>query len=255
MPQDTDRQQAGVGNQISEVRSDLMKPQLDGLRSSSQGGFAVTGAVSTSQDLPDELFRPVYLGFGSSLGDRVNHLRSALDRLRADDIRLRSISPIYQSPHMGLAESDSDRYPPHLNLVALVETRLDPDQLLDRIRLVEDAGGRVRTERWGPRTIDIDILDYDGIQIETDRLRLQHPGIALRAFVARPLLDIAPDFLISDGSKLDSEPNRAKYASQELELLRDDNQLIDEMVEMIEMVELVELVKMDLDLAGEKVRS
>lgn len=170
-------------------------------------------------DAGDQRFHRVYLGLGASLGDRMANLRSALLLLSCDDLRVLRVSPVYQSPHMGLKAEDSERYPAHLNIVALCETRLDPYALLERTQAVETLGARQRTERWGPRTIDIDILDYLGVHADTPRLRLPHPGIAQRAFVARPLLDLDADYSLPGGQRLDAPQNRALIASQSLERL------------------------------------
>lgn len=145
---------------------------------------------------------PSLLGLGASLGDRLENLRAALKRLEERGLRVQAVSPVYESPHLGLNRGDEDRYPAHLNIAAEVETYLSPEALLDLVQSVEAEGGRQRLERWGPRTIDIDILDYGGQQIQSDRLTLPHPGIAKRAFVAVPLLDIRPDFQLPDGSHL-----------------------------------------------------
>jgi 2-amino-4-hydroxy-6-hydroxymethyldihydropteridine diphosphokinase len=82
------------------------------------------------------------------------------------------------------------------------ETSLSTEALLDAIHQIEAEGGRVRDERWGPRMIDIDILCYDDVAIANERLVIPHPGIAERAFVARPLVDIAANYRLSNGSLL-----------------------------------------------------
>jgi 2-amino-4-hydroxy-6-hydroxymethyldihydropteridine diphosphokinase len=156
----------------------------------------------------------VLLGLGASLGDREANLRDALRRLAEAGVAVRAVSATYESPHLGLVPGDSERYPAHLNLVAGIETTLLPGELLDLVHEVEAAGGRERTARWGPRTIDIDILDYDGREIRMDRLTLPHPGIAQRAFVAVPLLELRPDYRLPDGAllrdRLDAEPLKSQ---------------------------------------------
>ncbi|HLK57296.1 MAG TPA: 2-amino-4-hydroxy-6-hydroxymethyldihydropteridine diphosphokinase, partial [Chthonomonadaceae bacterium] len=145
-----------------------------------------------------------YLGLGSSLGDRLSHLHSALERLETfgAGLDITAVSPIYQSPHLGREPGDAAKYPPHLNCVARVETTLTPWELLARIRAVEEAGGRQRVEKWGPRTIDVDLLLYADLSLQTEELTLPHPGLAERAFVALPLLDLAPDLSLPDGRTL-----------------------------------------------------
>src|ERR1041385_4816567 len=145
-----------------------------------------------------------YLGLGSSLGERAANLREALKRLETFGLGLRvvEVSPIYQSPHMGWEPGDEAKYPPHLNCVALIETTLTPEELLARIRAVEEAGGRQRQQKWGPRTIDIDILLYGDLMRHSTDLPLPHPGLAERAFVVLPLYDLAPDLRLPDGRTL-----------------------------------------------------
>lgn len=158
----------------------------------------------------------VYLGLGSSLGDRAGNLRTAIERLGKTGVRICKVSPVYESPHLGLNPGDDHRYPAHLNLVVEGETSLTPVELLDVIHRVEAAGGRVREERWGPRTIDIDILSYDNETAANERLVLPHPGIAVRAFVARPLVDIAPEFQLPDGTLLRDRLSQEPLISQEI---------------------------------------
>src|SRR5438105_4447470 len=109
-----------------------------------------------------------YLGLGSSLGDRMQNLRDALRRLEnlGPGVRIVAVSPVYESPHMGLEPEDVQRYPPHYNGAVKIETRLSARNLLARAQAVEAAGGRQRSERWGPRTIDVDILLYDDITLD-----------------------------------------------------------------------------------------
>ncbi|HLV81884.1 MAG TPA: 2-amino-4-hydroxy-6-hydroxymethyldihydropteridine diphosphokinase [Chthonomonadaceae bacterium] len=142
-----------------------------------------------------------YLGLGSSLGDRMQNLRDALRRLETigAGLRIVAVSPVYESAHLGLNPADAQTYPPHLNCAVKIETRLSPEGLLERVRAVEDAGGRQRSERWGPRTIDVDILLYDDITLDREDLKLPHSALAERAFVLRPLADIAPDLILPDG--------------------------------------------------------
>jgi len=164
-----------------------------------------------------------YLGLGSSVGDRMAHLRDALSRLESfgSGVQVTAVSPVYQTPHLGLNPGDETRYPPHLNITARIETDLSPEDLLRRIHAVEAAGGRQRTERWGPRTIDIDILLYGDREIQTPTLTLPHPGIAERAFVVVPLADLAPDLHLPDGRPLEVLRSSAAIRSQSIERLED----------------------------------
>ncbi len=145
-----------------------------------------------------------YLGLGSSLGNRREHLQVALDGLtdREGTVRAVVVSPVYESPHLGLQPGDEQRYPAHLNCVVAVETTLTPAALLQWVQEIEARGHRQRTERWGPRTIDIDLLLYDDLVMQTDELTIPHPGVKQRAFALKPLFDLVPDFVFPDGQPL-----------------------------------------------------
>ncbi len=126
-----------------------------------------------------------FLALGSNLGDREGHLAGALDRL-AERMAVIAVSPVYESEPAGYADQ-----PRFLNLVARVETALDPPALLDAVQAVERRMGRERSFRDAPRIIDIDILLYDDVRMATDALTLPHPRMHRRAFVLRPLADLA----------------------------------------------------------------
>lgn len=169
-----------------------------------------------------------YLGLGSSLGDREGHLRAALRDLEAlgPGVRVTAVSPIYESPHLGLQPEDSEGFPPHLNGVARIETTLSPEELLHRVQAVEAAGKRQRTRRWGPRTIDIDILLYDNHTQHSEILTLPHPEIARRAFVLLPLLDIAPDLTLPDGRPLADLKDTPTIRAQHIEQVAPHHELL-----------------------------
>lgn len=144
----------------------------------------------------------VYLSLGSNLGDRLALLHTAVQRLRdADDVQVITASPLYESEpweeEPGRAGSEQRWY---LNCVVALDTPLPPRELLDRLRGIEDALGRVRpagtpeARRFAPRTLDIDILFYGAEVISgPDDLHVPHLLLAERAFVLRPLADVAPD--------------------------------------------------------------
>ncbi|WOO41164.1 2-amino-4-hydroxy-6-hydroxymethyldihydropteridine diphosphokinase [Rubellicoccus peritrichatus] len=137
-----------------------------------------------------------YLALGSNLGERLKQMRSALEILEADgNVQIVRASPVYQNRAIGMGEAD-----PFLNAVVKVKTSLSPEALLDLCLSTENKLGRVRTDGWSPRTIDIDVLLYGEIDMDTERLRLPHPAIAERDFVVQPLLDIAPDLEINGQS-------------------------------------------------------
>jgi 2-amino-4-hydroxy-6-hydroxymethyldihydropteridine diphosphokinase len=137
----------------------------------------------------------ILLGLGSNLGDREQQLQQALKRLtELADVRVAAVSNIYETKPVG----DTDQ-PDFLNMAAMVETTLTPIELLKRCLSVETDMGRVRTRRWGPRIIDVDLLVYNDITLETPELRLPHPEIVNRSFVLIPLNDIAPELHLSNG--------------------------------------------------------
>lgn len=140
-----------------------------------------------------------FLGLGANLGDRVAALAEAARRLRGPDLRVLRGSRVYESPPWGRTEQ-----PPFLNQVIEVETSLSPGALLQRCHEVERALGRVRAERWGPRTIDIDVLLYDDLQVQTPDLVVPHPEMRRRAFVLVPLAEIAPGLRLPTGETVEA---------------------------------------------------
>lgn len=142
----------------------------------------------------------VYLSLGSNAGDRRQMLERALARLEASGqvIVLRQ-SSLYETEPVGKTDQ-----PWFYNLVAEIQTRLTPHELLDLAQAVERDLGRTRDVRWGPRTVDIDIVLYGGEQVSTPRLAVPHPEMARRRFVLLPLVEIAPDLALPDGRRVDA---------------------------------------------------
>lgn len=135
----------------------------------------------------------VFIGLGSNLADPRAQLRRALDELAAlPDSSLDATSSLYLSRPMGPQDQ-----PDYINAVASLATGLEPEALLDALQAIEAAHRRVRSgERWGPRTLDLDVLLYGGQILETPRLTVPHPGLPERAFVLYPLAEIAPDLTV-----------------------------------------------------------
>ena len=129
--------------------------------------------------------RRVVLGLGSNLGDRVAHLRAAVDGLGPE---VEAVSDVYETDPVGGPEQG-----PFLNLVVVLRTDAPASDLLARGQALEAAAERVRIERWGPRTLDVDILHIDGETHATPDLTVPHPRMAERAFVTVPLAEVAPD--------------------------------------------------------------
>lgn len=140
---------------------------------------------------------PAVLAFGSNLGDRAATIREAVRMLGEDaGLRVQAVSRLFETPALK-PDGISEEAPAYLNAVARVHTILDPLALLAAVNRVEDALGRVRHERWGDRTLDIDIVDYDGIVSDDDpRIVLPHPRAHERAFVLVPWLDVDPDAVL-----------------------------------------------------------
>ena len=131
-----------------------------------------------------------YIALGSNMGRRKKNVAAALNALEATrDVDVEIISPLYET----LPEGGPDDQAPYINGVVRVRTTLSPERLLAVCQNIEDSLGRKRTIRWGPRTIDLDLLLYESeIRCEPE-LTLPHPMMHLRTFVMRPLVDIAPD--------------------------------------------------------------
>lgn len=132
-----------------------------------------------------------YLGIGSNLGDRLAFLQLAVDRLgAAQGVRVVAVSRVYETDPVGGPVQDD-----FLNAVVEVDTDLDATELHAVCVDAESAASRVRVERWGPRTLDVDVLLYDDVRSDDPALTLPHPRMAERAFVLAPLHDLAPDLV------------------------------------------------------------
>lgn len=134
----------------------------------------------------------VLLGLGGNVGDVAATITSALDRLGDAGIHIVARSSLYRTAPWGKTDQ-----PAFVNACARVKTTLSPRTLLERILAIELALGRQRGERWGPRRIDIDMLDYDGLALDEPGLTLPHPHLVERAFVLVPLAEIAPDRIVA----------------------------------------------------------
>jgi 2-amino-4-hydroxy-6-hydroxymethyldihydropteridine diphosphokinase len=133
-----------------------------------------------------------YIGIGSNLSDPRRQVERAIDELaQLPHTRLLASSRLYRSAPLGPVEQ-----PDYINAAAALDSELTAHALLDALLRIEVAHGRVRGERWGPRTLDLDLLLYGDTVINDDRLNVPHPGLAQRNFVLYPLLDIAPDLVI-----------------------------------------------------------
>ncbi|ENG6061740.1 2-amino-4-hydroxy-6-hydroxymethyldihydropteridine diphosphokinase [Vibrio cholerae] len=140
-----------------------------------------------------------YIAIGSNLGDPVAQAQLAIQQLTLiPKSRLIAASSLYSSTPMG-----PQNQPDYINAVAAIETELTPLELLDCTQRIELEQGRVRkSERWGPRTLDLDIVLYGNEVIETERLTIPHYGMKVREFVLYPLVEIAPNLTLPDGTEI-----------------------------------------------------
>jgi 2-amino-4-hydroxy-6-hydroxymethyldihydropteridine diphosphokinase len=136
-----------------------------------------------------------YLGLGANLGDRLANLRRAVSLLDERGARFLRSSRVYETEPVGPDQPD------YLNVVVEVETDLSPQGLLIACLAVEEAMGRVRSERWGPRVIDVDVLTFGDQEIEEADLQVPHPRMHERAFVLIPLLELDADPMLPGGRK------------------------------------------------------
>jgi 2-amino-4-hydroxy-6-hydroxymethyldihydropteridine diphosphokinase len=127
------------------------------------------------------------VGIGSNLGDRIENMRAAVRWLGRQTAGRMICSPVYETAPVGPPQ------PSFLNAAVLFEEERHPRELLRGLLAIERELGRIRTERWGPRTIDLDILWFDAITCEEPGLSVPHASLAERAFALRPLLDLVPD--------------------------------------------------------------
>lgn len=147
-----------------------------------------------------------YVGLGSNLGNRVGTIREAIRRLRKiPGVSLRRVSTLRETEPEGVAVQ-----PPFLNGVAEIGCTLGPPDLLEHLLRIENELGRVRTERWGPRTIDLDLLLFGSRRLATERLTLPHPRLTERRFVLEPLAELCPDRIV---------PGTRRTVRRHLELL------------------------------------
>ena len=135
------------------------------------------------------MLHTIYIALGTNLGDRLANLRAAIDAFDPEII-VTAESHVYETPPWGYEDQ-----PAFLNMVVKAETDLEPESLLAYLKQLEVELGREDNFRWGPRLIDLDILFYDDLVIESPPLVIPHPRLHERGFVLIPLLDIAPDIV------------------------------------------------------------
>lgn len=130
------------------------------------------------------------ISLGSNLGDREANIEFGLNSIDGfSDIQIVKTSSIYESEPVGGPDQTS-----FLNAVVVVETNLNPNELLDKLQTIENSAGRTREIKWGPRTLDLDIIDVEGFVSNTEKLKVPHPRALERKFVLQPLAEIFPDW-------------------------------------------------------------
>ena len=143
------------------------------------------------RDDPDSSVRRAFLALGSNLGDRLAYLQLGVDSLaRIPGVALVAVSRVYETAPVGGPPQGA-----YLNAVVAIDTGLDPAELLHRCQQVEEIAARERAERWGPRTLDVDVLLIDGTRVDSPDLTIPHPRMWERGFVLAPLRDVAPELV------------------------------------------------------------
>ena len=136
----------------------------------------------------------IYLSIGSNLnsifGDRFQNIKKAIEFLKFEKIKINKISSFYETPSY-----PNKNYPKFINIAILVESDIKPKKLLNKILLIEKKMQRIRTLKNEPRTCDIDIIDFGGLSIYSEELKLPHPKLHERNFVLYPLIEIAPSWV------------------------------------------------------------
>ncbi|MEU6057150.1 2-amino-4-hydroxy-6-hydroxymethyldihydropteridine diphosphokinase [Streptomyces sp. NPDC047097] len=154
----------------------------------------VPAAVTAQVDAADSTLsnpRRAVIALGANLGNRLETLQGAIDALEdTPGVRVKAVSPVYETEPWGV---DPASQPSYFNAVIVVKTTLPPASLLERAHAVEEAFHRVRDERWGARTIDVDIISYADVVSDDPVLTLPHPRAHQRAFVLAPWHDVDPE--------------------------------------------------------------
>ncbi len=146
----------------------------------------------------------VYIGIGSNIGDAQFHVLRAVEMLKeSPHCTMLRCASLYGSKPFGPVEQAD-----FVNTVVELDTDLNAEELLEHLKKTEQHLGRTGNVRWGPREIDLDILSYGNLQVNSTELTLPHPGIAERAFVLVPLAELRPDLLLADGQTAEEAKNK-----------------------------------------------
>ncbi len=143
--------------------------------------------------------RTGYLGLGSNVGDRGEHLRAAIELLREHGVEVEAVSSAYETEPVGEVLDQPD----FLNAAIRIRTELEPEALLDLCKAIEVEQGRMlAASRHSPRPLDVDLLLLGDLELVSERLTLPHPEVSSRRFVLAPLLELDPDLALPDGTRL-----------------------------------------------------
>jgi 2-amino-4-hydroxy-6-hydroxymethyldihydropteridine diphosphokinase len=146
--------------------------------------------------------QPAVIALGANQGDRAATLHAAVRELaEAEGVELTAVSSLHETVAVRV-EGPDPAAPAYLNAVALIRTTLTPDALLRLLHEIEAGHGRLRAERWGDRTLDLDIVDFAGLRSDRADLTLPHPRAAERDFVLRPWLEIDPDAVLPGAGRV-----------------------------------------------------
>ncbi|GMV36157.1 MAG: 2-amino-4-hydroxy-6-hydroxymethyldihydropteridine pyrophosphokinase [Fimbriimonadales bacterium] len=156
----------------------------------------------------------VFFSLGSNLGDTQSHLRYAIECLAREVGPIVRVSSLYRTAPQGVADQ-----PDYLNAVVECETSLRPEEVLERSLSIEASRGRTRERSGSPRTLDIDVLLYDDLHIETDALCIPHPRMEQRSFVLTPLAEIEPDLVLPSGASVTALLGTPDIGAQRVERL------------------------------------
>jgi 2-amino-4-hydroxy-6-hydroxymethyldihydropteridine diphosphokinase len=141
-----------------------------------------------------------YLGLGSNVGDREEHLRAAITLLPEHGVEVEAVSSAYETEPVGEVLDQPD----FLNAAIRIRTELEPEPLLEVCKAIEVERGRMmEASRHSPRPLDVDLLLLGDLELESERLTLPHPEVTSRRFVLSPLLELDPELALPDGSRLD----------------------------------------------------
>lgn len=137
----------------------------------------------------------IILGLGSNLNNKIDYIKQSIDLIRSDVLSNVKLSPLYQSPALLPENAPKDWNIPFINMAIMGATSLSPQQLLSKIKKIEQVIGRKHRGIWGPREIDIDILAYHTDIVSSDSLQIPHLHLAKRSFALVPFADLAPDWI------------------------------------------------------------